>query len=161
GGLVYGECNFIFAYHGYPHHYFNASIHGMEQVFHQFRSIRLSVAPYQMPSFALQNVIGVYLANFKPQSPSEENFTRILQHALHYPLRRYDRKFLPDSAYKLAAGVYFFGEATKQEQSELIPEVVVERYNASKELQARYPDPANLSLPENLMLWAKSQGAAQ
>ncbi len=22
GGYVYGDCNFVFAYHGYPHHYF-------------------------------------------------------------------------------------------------------------------------------------------
>ncbi len=26
GGYFYHECNFVFAYHGYPHHYFNASI---------------------------------------------------------------------------------------------------------------------------------------
>ncbi len=29
GGYVYGDCNFVFPYHGYPHHYFNATVHGL------------------------------------------------------------------------------------------------------------------------------------
>jgi SAM-dependent methyltransferase len=25
GGFIYHECNFVFAYHGYPHHYFKGA----------------------------------------------------------------------------------------------------------------------------------------
>jgi len=60
GGYIYGECNFVFAYHGYPHHYFNASQQGLEMVFEPFRILRSGVAPYQMPSFALRMVLETY-----------------------------------------------------------------------------------------------------
>jgi uncharacterized protein YbaR (Trm112 family) len=40
GGYIYHECNFVFGYHGFPHHYFNASMQGMEQIFKAFTSIR-------------------------------------------------------------------------------------------------------------------------
>ena len=158
GGYVYGECNFIFAYHGYPHHYFNATLHGMKQIFSQFREIRIGVAPYQMPSFALQNIIGNYLHYFQAETPSEARFANILRHALEYPLHRYDLKFPSDVAYKLAAGVYFFGQAQPNGDDSLIPPPIWDTYQQSPTLQARFPDPHNLAEPDNLMIWAWTEG---
>ena len=69
GGYVYGECNFVFAYHGYPHHYFNASEQGLEEVFAPFEKFRTGVAPYQMPSDAIRMLFVTYL---KSMTPSED-----------------------------------------------------------------------------------------
>ncbi len=109
GGYVYAECNFVYAYHGYPHHYFNASIQGLQQVFAQFVELQVGVAPYQMPGFALQHVLSSYLRLFVPETAREAKFARLLRAALSHPLYQYDVRFTPDVAFRVAAGGYFLG----------------------------------------------------
>lgn len=158
GGYVYAECNFIFPYHGYPHHYFNASIHGLRQIFADYKALRVGVAPYQMPSFALDSVLKSYLALFKASSFTELAFVAALNGILQFPLQFYDRKFTEETAFRLAAGDYFVGVKQPAGNETIIPSVVMNVYARSTELQQRYPDPANLAVPDNLMTWAKTEG---
>ena len=71
---VYADTNFVFTYHGYPHHYFNSTIHGLDQVFSLFTKIRSGVPPHQMPSYALENLLSVYLHHFSPANNQEIAF---------------------------------------------------------------------------------------
>lgn len=158
GGYVYGECNFVFAYHGYPHHYFNASIHGLQQVFSRFREVKLGVAPYQMPSFAIENILNVYLSVFNAENPSEASFVDAIRNLLQYPIRAYDNKFTQDTAFIMAAGDYFLGIKQQNENDTVIPQVVLNIYSKSPELKARYPESNFLDAPDNIMIWAKNEG---
>lgn len=160
GGYVYAECNFIFAYHGYPHHYFNASIHGMQQVFSRFKELRLGVAPYQMPSFAVENILTNYLYLFKAENSYEESFVKAVHKVLTYPLRQYDSKFNQDTAFRVAAGEYFLGLKQVNDTDTIIPDVVIKKYLHDDKLKTKYTDPIDLTNPKNLLMWAKSQGKA-
>lgn len=94
GGFIYHECNFVFAYHGYPHHYFNASMQGMEQIFNQFVTLRKGVATYQMPSFALNMVLQTYLKHSHANEyPHGERIIKLLRRVLDQNLMQYDIYF--------------------------------------------------------------------
>jgi SAM-dependent methyltransferase len=158
GGYVYAECNFVFAYHGFPHHYFNASIHGLEQVFERFAKLRLGVAPYQMPSFTIENVMNTYLALFEPETKSEAKFVKAMQEVLRYPLRDFDARFSENACFRLAAGDYFFGLKQPDEQDRIIPDEIWDVYLRTPELQSIFARPLDLTLPDNLMIWAHNEG---
>lgn len=162
GGYVYGECNFVFPYHGYPHHYFNASQQGIQQVFAQFRCLRASVAPYQMPSFAVRFVLEAY-NHYLGQSnePTLRPFHDLLQNVLAQPLGQYDAYFSEETALRLAAGVFFFGVKSSNGASDVIPAPVLRCWQQSPALQQRFPDPLNLGTTENLLQWAKAEGQAE
>jgi len=158
GGYVYAECNFVFAYHGYPHHYFNASIQGLQQVFSRFTELRVGVAPYQMPSFALESLLRTYLALFKAESPVEIQFVKSVRNLFRYPIRHYDAKFTQDTAFRIAAGDYFLGIKQPNSNDSVIPPAIMDIYLRTPELQAKYPNPNDLTIPNNLMIWAKTEG---
>jgi SAM-dependent methyltransferase len=158
GGYVYGECSFLFAYHGFPDHYFNASLHGLEQVFAAFRKLRLGVAPYQAPSFALLNILSHYLMFFQPETEGENVFAALVQRLLEFPLHHYDTKLAPDTAFRLAAGAYFLGAKQPAGEGSTLPAPVLDAYWHDADLQRRYPVPHDLSVPDNLMMWAKGEG---
>ena len=110
GGFIYHECNFIFAYHGYPHHYFNATLQGMEQVFAHFTPLRVGVATYQMPSFGLQMVLGSYLRHSHVREfPHGQRLAHLLDQVLALDLMSYDIYFSEAEALNVAAGTYFSG----------------------------------------------------
>jgi uncharacterized protein YbaR (Trm112 family)/SAM-dependent methyltransferase len=158
GGCVYAECNFIFAYHGHPRHYFNASLDGIREMFRSFREIRAGVAPYQTPGFALDNVVKTYLDLFRPANAAERRFARILGLVLGYPLRRYDGRLSREEIFKLAAGVYFFGLKPSDGGASIIPAPVLELYGLDPDLKRRFPDVYDLGLPDNIMTWAMGEG---
>jgi uncharacterized protein YbaR (Trm112 family) len=158
GGYVYADCNFVFPYHGYPHHYFNASIHGLREVFRDFRQLRLGVPPFQMPSFALDSFLTTY-ANLLPvDNDSEREFVLLLKKVLEYPLRYYDTKFTPEVAYRVSAGGYFTGIKQPNGHETVIPEVIMKAYSSMPELKSRYTDPYDLTRADNLMLWSRAEG---
>ena len=160
GGYTYNECNFVFAYHGYPHHYFNASLQGMEQVFARFRTLRTGVAPYQMPSFALQMVILTYLRHSTMGHYEEARpFFRLLEQVLQEDLIVYDRYFTEADAAYVAAGVYFFGLKQETPQSTVIPGPVLRAWESSPAMKERFPEPLDLGRVENLLWWARNEGA--
>jgi SAM-dependent methyltransferase/uncharacterized protein YbaR (Trm112 family) len=158
GGYVYGEANFVFGYHGYPHHFFNMSLHGLEQVFQAFRPLRVGIAPYQMPSFALQSVIATYLGSFRAERPADGRFAELLQLVLRHPLHRYDAQIAASDAFRTAAGGYFFGMKQPRPEDTVLPGPVLDAYRQTTELQRRFPAPYDLSAPENLMTWARGEG---
>ena len=159
-GSTYADCNFVFAYHGYPHHYFNASVHGLRQLFRRFVELECGVAPFQKPSFALESIFDVYLGLFKAADRHEEEFVRKMHELLRYPLRDYDRKFGPENDFRIAAGVFFCGIKQQNPGDTVLPLTVLERWQRSDDLQRRYPRPLDISTPDNLMQWARGEAAS-
>lgn len=130
----------------------------MKKWFSQFRELILSVAPYQMPSFAIRSILQTYLLHFRADTLQELVYRYLMEVLLMFPISNYDRKFVPDKAYTLAAGVYFAGIKQDQPGDTIIPEPIMKVYQSSPELQNRFPDPFNLIRPDNLLLWAKTEG---
>jgi uncharacterized protein YbaR (Trm112 family)/SAM-dependent methyltransferase len=161
GGYVYADWSFVFAYHGYPHHYFNATVNGIRNAFGAFRVLETGVAPFHGAAFTLRSVIQTYLGYFKPRTLREHWFAADLERVLWAPLDEYDRRFDAEERFRVAAGVYAFAVKQPSGRERLIPDVVMDLYDRSPALQARFPEPLNISRPENLMLWAKGEGARQ
>ncbi|HEY0733416.1 MAG TPA: methyltransferase domain-containing protein [Herpetosiphonaceae bacterium] len=162
GGYVYGECNFVFAYHGYPHHYFNATQQGLESVFAQFARLRSGVAPYQMPSFAVRSLLDSYARDLgHTGEPDVRELQELIGRVLELPLGTYDSRFSEAAALYTAAGTFFFGIKSPQEPSEVIPQVVQAAWHSLPELQAQFPDMLDLGTPRNVLRWAKTDGRRQ
>jgi uncharacterized protein YbaR (Trm112 family)/SAM-dependent methyltransferase len=159
GGYAYNECAWVFAYHGYPHNYFNASLQGLEQVFANFRKLRTGIAPYQMPSFALQMVLLTYLRHSTiGQYPEARPFLELLQQVVADDLVAYDRYFTEQDAAYVAACGFFFGLKQDTPESTIIPAAVREAWAKSAELHSRFPEPLNLGTVQNLLRWAREDG---
>jgi uncharacterized protein YbaR (Trm112 family)/SAM-dependent methyltransferase len=158
GGYVYCDTNFVFCYHGYPHHYFNSSLHGIKQVFGLFTELRTGVPPYQMPSYALENYISTYLQHFKPATPQDIEFIKTMQGVLTYPIRKYDAQFPQDVAYRFSAGIFYLGYKRVQSGDSVIPEPILAAYRRDVALQSRFPEPNDLTRLDNLMTWAQRDG---
>jgi uncharacterized protein YbaR (Trm112 family) len=159
GGYVYCDTNFVFAYHAFPHHYFNYSIHGIEQVFGQFEKLRVCVPPYQMPSYAIESLFGTYLAYFTPVTRTERKAMDAARALLRRPWRDFDRHFPPEWAYTCAAGVCFYG--MKGPESRALPEPARRAWAAREDLQRMFPVPHDLSTDPNLMSWLATSGRGQ
>lgn len=61
GGSVYIEVPFMTPYHGRPHHYFNMTKDGVEQLCEKFQKVRSGVQSYNMPSHTLAMIFSRYL----------------------------------------------------------------------------------------------------
>jgi SAM-dependent methyltransferase len=159
GGYVYADWNFVFPYHGYPNHYFNASVHGVLQAFAPFRVLESGVAPFQRPSTALRAIVGEYRRIFNPDTARQRHFARLLDELLLHPLHEYDTAIGAADHFRLAAGTYVFG--VKQPvgiDDTVIPSVVMEAWKRRADLRQRFPEPLDLSVPDNVMTWAKGPG---
>ena len=158
GGYVYAETNFVYTYHGYPHHYFNSSLQGIEELFCSFRKLHSGVAPYQMPSFALENLLIAYLHHFKISSWRDTRLIWLMLQLLQQPLRDYDDHVSPKEAHLLAAGVFFYGIRQEGTNETILPQRVLRAYWSDPALQDRFPNPYDLSSVPNLMTWARENG---
>ena len=159
GGFVYHECNFVFAYHGYPHHYFNASLQGMEQIFSDFVTMRKGVATYQMPSFALNMVLGTYLHHSHANEYRHgQRLTLLIRKILEQYLMDYDIYFSEDEALYVAAGTYFSGIKKKTRGSTLIPMEINNVWKDHSDIQSRFHDINQLAYLDNILIWAKREG---
>lgn len=162
GGYVYGECNFVFAYHGYPHHYFNATQQGLEQVFAGFAKLRSGVAPYQMPSFAVRSLLQTYARDLGDGGePDVRELQELIAQILDLPLSTYDSRFPEAVALYTAAGTFFFGVKSPQKASKVIPSVVQGAWYDSPDLQAQFPALLDLGTAQNVLRWAKTRGRQQ
>ena len=159
GGYIYHECNFVFSYHGYPHHYFNASLQGLEQVFAQYEPLRKGVAPYQMPSFALNMILNSYMAHGRlDEFEHGRELKASIRRLLDSDLVNYDIYFNEEAALNVAAGTYFSGYKREAEDSSLVPAAVRDHVGNSPELAARFGDLNDLTATDNAMLWAIREG---
>ena len=62
GGRIYVAVPFLQPYHGYPHHYYNMTRRGLEQLFAEaFEIERCDTAPYGFPIFSLTWFLRSYL----------------------------------------------------------------------------------------------------
>lgn len=160
GGYVYHECNFVFAYHAYPHHYMNTSVQGIEQVLGGFRRLRTGVAPYQMPSSALQMVVTTYLQQSSVGlTPEGLPFVEMLQRVLDSDLVHHDRYFTEAAAANVAAGVFFFGLKQETPGATVIPSAVWQAWQSDATLRLRFPEPLDLGRTDNLLRWAAVEGS--
>lgn len=162
GGYVFGDCSFVFPYHGYPHHYFNASRQGLEQVFASFALLRSGVAPYQMPSFGIRPLLQTYLHHLgQDDDPVVSHFRRQLEDLLEHPWGTFDGRFSEEAALFTAAGTFYFGVKSPQGISEVIPSIVQSLWRERPDLQERFPNMFNLGTSNNILLWAKTEGRHQ
>jgi uncharacterized protein YbaR (Trm112 family) len=162
GGYVYGECNFVFPYHGYPHHYFNMTQQGLEEIFKSFSRLRSGVAPYQMPSFAVYAVVDTFLHFLSSNDdPDIQQCKQHLQQLLTQPLRSCDRQFSEEGALRCAAGVFFFGMKSVLGPQNVIPAIVQSLYQQTPALQQQFPNLFDLGTVRNIMVWAQTQGQQQ
>jgi uncharacterized protein YbaR (Trm112 family)/SAM-dependent methyltransferase len=159
GGYVYADWSCVFAYHGYPHHYFNATVHGIRNAFSAFRVIETGVAPFHGAAFALRSVISTYLDHFRPRTLREHWFAADLERVLWAPLDERDRRFDAEDRFRVAAAVYVFAAKQPTGSERLIPDAIMDQYERTPELRARFPEPLNISRPDNLLLWARSEEA--
>lgn len=159
GGYVYGDTSFVFAYHGFPHHYFNHSMHGIEQVFRQFRKLRVCVPPYQMPSFAIESLLGTYLAYFQPVTEPERQAVASARALLALPWREFDQHFPAEWAYTCSAGVCFYG--MKGPRPACIPEPIRRAWAGRADLRQTFPVPEDLATAPNLVTWFAETGRGQ
>jgi len=167
GGQVGVDCNFVFPFHGYPAVYFNASREGMRQLFARFREVAVEVAPWQMPSYAVEALLLEYVRHFRPRTALEREFSDALQGLSRFPLREFDAGFTQDEAARMAAGVSYMGLKQPRGDETVLPPPVMELYRRDAALQARYPRPAVLlrslltSENDTLLRWARTEGAAR
>jgi uncharacterized protein YbaR (Trm112 family)/SAM-dependent methyltransferase len=162
GGYVYGECNFVYPYHGYPHHYFGTTRQGIAEIFHSFTHLRTGVATYQMPSFAVRSVIEEYKYYLGYDGePDVQGLQNLLQQVLDQPLSSYDQRFSEEEASRIAAGVFYFGLKSDDDTSEVLPAMVQQAWQQSPALQQRFPKLLDLSTTDNIMLWAKGEAHQQ
>jgi uncharacterized protein YbaR (Trm112 family) len=161
GGYVYADWNFIIAYHGYPHHYFNASKHGLQEAFKRFAILEVGEAPFHGPSYALTSFIATYLRHFRPRTRVEHDFALHMTKLLWYPIEEYDSLITPEDRFRVAASAYVLGMKRPTGTEHLIPAPVMRAYEQSASLQQRFPRPWDLASPDNLLLWAKTEGVAQ
>ncbi|NRA96229.1 MAG: methyltransferase domain-containing protein [Planctomycetes bacterium] len=161
GGYVMADCNFVYPFHGYPAVFFNASAEGMRQLFAQFTELHLMVAPWQMPSFALEAVCNEYLRLFKPQTEEEDAFVQAMRELGRFPVRAFDQRFDQASAQRVAAGTTYLGVKQPSGGETLLPDSVLTAWHEKKELQERFQNPAALvdldrDTLDNLFRWAAS-----
>ncbi len=160
GGYVYADWSFMTAYHGYPHHYFNATINGIRKAFERFTVLDVGVAPFHGPAFALRSVLQTYHGHFKPRTLRDHWFAATVESIIWAPLDALEQRFDPSDRFRVAAGVYVLAVKQPTGTETLIPAPVLEAYRRDPALQARFPRPLDLSAPDNLMTWAKGDGAA-
>lgn|GEM_PF-2887205 len=86
----------------------------------------------------------------------------LLQEVLNHPLGNYDARFSEERALQTAAGTFVFGvkSGLAETDSQVIPGDLLDIWKTMPELQQRFPDPLNLGVADNLMLWAKTEGRA-
>lgn len=167
GGQVGVDCNFVFPFHGFPAVYFNASREGMRRLFADFREVAVEVAPWQMPSYAVEALLSEYVRSFRPERALEREFADALRALARFPLREFDARFSQDAAARMAAGVSYMGLKQPRGDESVLPPPVMELYRRDPALQARYPRPAvllaSLLAPENdtLLRWARTEGSAK
>jgi SAM-dependent methyltransferase/uncharacterized protein YbaR (Trm112 family) len=160
GGYIYADWAFLAAYHGFPHHYSNLTLQGVEDAFHAFTRLESGVAPHLAPGFALRSVLGTYREYFKPQSRLDREFVYLIDQILWHPLDEHDLRIDRADWFRIAAGHYFLGVKQPNGGESILPLPVLDAHRRSPDLQRRFPNPLNIGEPDNLMEWARSEGRA-
>ena len=156
GGLVYGECSFVFPYHGYPHHYFNATHQGLARVFGGFTPLRRGVAPYQMPSFAVRGVLEAWASDLAGV-PDAAEARELVRRLLAEPLGALDQRLAPQGVLRCAAGTYFLGVKHESGAARL-PDALRALLDEAAPLHGRSTEQVDPADPGNVLRWARGEG---
>lgn len=105
GGRVVVDSAFIQPVHGAPHHYFNMTVFGLEDVFSMFRKVESGVETYQSPGTALNILRATFLSIVEDEKARAE----LQQMFGTVDFARYDSHIPPTRRGDMAAGVYFVG----------------------------------------------------
>ena len=128
-GFVYIDAAFLQPFHSSPNHYFNVTKEGLEVLFQKSTKIDSGVQRYQMPSYALYDMLIGYVQCFLPKwfrkqtqgleihatgtfLPRRNILTltsALMLKLLAKFLRFFDRFISPSRAEKISAGVFFLG----------------------------------------------------
>jgi len=100
GGEIYIEAAFMQPLHAAPHHYFNSTLWGIEEVFKSFKKLESGCFG------GLAFTMGWFLSSVNAHSKvSEEKISAIAE-----TLKELDQKLSPDELRHVASSVYFLGE---------------------------------------------------
>lgn len=158
GGYLYLDWSFLQAYHGYPHHYTNVTRDGLRGMLEGFRILEIGVALFHGPAFALRSVIGTYIEHFQPQTRLEREFLDLLHRVVWHPLDDFDRRIPREEWFRVAAATYAFAVRQDEPDDAILPRAVLAAYRERPDLQQRFPEPLNIAVPDNLMIWARRTG---
>lgn len=160
GGYLYADWNFVFAYHGFPAHYFNASIDGVRAVFERFRLLETGVAPFQGPGAALRQVLTSYIEIFTPADDAARAFHDSLKTLVLHPLEDHDRSIAAADRHRVAAGIFIVALKDVSGQDSILPPDLLDRWAKDEQLQRRFPEPRNIAQASNLLAWAETEAPA-
>jgi SAM-dependent methyltransferase len=105
GGQVIVDTAFLQPLHGDPFHFFNMTLHGLEEVMKPFRKLKSGVEPYQSSGMTMN-----ILRNHFIESVGDEAAKgRLRQLFGEVNFVDYDRFIPPERQHVMAAGVYFVG----------------------------------------------------
>lgn len=156
GGYLYTDWNFVFAYHGFPAHYFNASVDGVREVFGRFRILEAGVAPFQGPGAALRQVVGTYLDAFAPSDEEGRSLRELLQTLLLFPLERNDRSIAAADRHRVAAGIFVAAIKEVNGNDSVLPQELMNLWAGDRELRRQFPEPRDVFRVPNLLAWAEA-----
>ena len=113
GGKLYAAAPFLQPYHGYPHHYYNMTASGLENLFSgAFRVDQLTAPDSALPIWSLSWFLNSYVAGLP--ADVAERFTKLTVADLMQPADRYlDRDFVREvrtsTNIELACGTMLVG----------------------------------------------------
>ena len=114
---------------------------------------------YQMPSFALDMVLGSYIKySHAKEYPHGKDLIEQLQRIIDLGLMQYDIYFSEAEALNVAAGTYFAGMKQITPNSSLIPSVIREGWEADIEVEGQLDNVNDLTTVNNIMTWAVQKG---
>jgi SAM-dependent methyltransferase len=78
GGRLYAAVPFLQPYHGYPHHYYNMTLRGLENLFtEQIEIERSGVPQYGLPIYTLTWFLNAYLEGLPPETAARFRDLRV------------------------------------------------------------------------------------
>jgi len=105
GGQILLDTAFLQPVHGDPYHFFNMTLHGLEEVMKPFVKVRAGVEPYQSAGMTMNILTRTFLELISDEGARAE-LRRIIG---SIEFTSYDRLIPPEQQAVMAAGIYFVG----------------------------------------------------
>jgi SAM-dependent methyltransferase len=113
GGSLYADVPFIAPFHGYPDHYFNATMNGLRRLFADLQEIDVREGPHHAPTVALLALLGSYCAMIRGPETRERILAMSVREFLDCLRTGRDpavtRDLDPAKTYEISAGFAFYG----------------------------------------------------
>jgi SAM-dependent methyltransferase len=113
GGTMYVAVPFLQPYHGYPHHYYNMTLTGLENLFTQwFRIDESGSPPYGWPVWTLTWFLNSYVDGLPPETAQrfkEMKVGELMQPGDRYLADDFVQDLSPDATFELASVNYLVG----------------------------------------------------